>query len=116
LARFSDLLPGVHINCMGGHTVESREVPLELLRASTLIVEDLPTAIAEAGEVHANAITLGQLVQGDSGPLRAVRTIFSSTGHAFLDVITTAHLLRELERGGREGRRRSRYDGDKQDD
>ncbi|WNG17584.1 ornithine cyclodeaminase family protein [Cystobacter fuscus] len=102
LASFSDLSPTVHINCMGGHTVDAREVPHALLRASTLIVEDLPTAIAEAGEVHAHAIPLGQLVQKESGPLRAVRTIFSSTGHAFLDVITTAHLLREL--GGARGK------------
>lgn len=100
LASFSDLSPTVHINCMGGHTVDSREVPLELLRTSTLIVEDLATAVAEAGVVHADAIPLGQLVKKERGPLRAGRTIFSSTGHAFLDVITTAHLLRELERGG----------------
>jgi ornithine cyclodeaminase/alanine dehydrogenase-like protein (mu-crystallin family) len=100
LASFSDLSPTVHINCMGGHTVESREVPLELLRTSTLIVEDLAIAVAEAGEVHANAIPLGQLVRKERGPLRACRTIFSSTGHAFLDVITTVHLLRELEGSG----------------
>jgi ornithine cyclodeaminase len=104
LASFSDLSPTVHMNCMGGHTVESREVPLELLRTSTLIVEDLETAVAEAGAVHASAISLGQLVRQESGPLRACRTIFSSTGHAFLDVITTAHLLRELEGSGERGK------------
>ena len=65
-----------------------------------LIVEDLAIAVAEAGAVHASAIPLGQLVKKESGPLRACRTIFSSTGHAFLDVITTAHLLRALEGSG----------------
>ncbi|RKH62020.1 ornithine cyclodeaminase family protein [Corallococcus aberystwythensis] len=97
LGSFEGLSPGVHINCMGGHTVEAREVPLDLLRSSTVIVEDLPTALAEAGPVHASAITLGQLVRRDSGPLRTGRTVFSSTGHAFLDVLTVAHVLRELE-------------------
>lgn len=97
LGRFSDLSPTVHLNCMGGHTTEAREVPLELLRTSTLIVEDLATAVAEAGPVHASALSLGQLVRTAREPLRAGRTVFSSTGHAFLDVITTAHLLRELE-------------------
>ncbi|GMU10327.1 ornithine cyclodeaminase family protein [Corallococcus caeni] len=97
LGSFEGLSPSVHINCMGGHTVEAREVPLELLRTSTVIVEDLATALAEAGPVHASAITLGQLVRRDSGPLRAGRTVFSSTGHAFLDVLTVAHVLRELE-------------------
>ncbi|RKH61393.1 ornithine cyclodeaminase family protein [Corallococcus llansteffanensis] len=97
LGRFADLSPTVHINCMGGHTTETREVPLELLRTSTLIVEDLATAVAEAGPVHASALSLGQLVRTGRESLRAGRTVFSSTGHAFLDVITTAHLLRELE-------------------
>ena len=97
LGRFADLSPTVHLNCMGGHTAEAREVPLELLRTSTLIVEDLATAVAEAGPVHASALSLGQLVRTEREALRAGRTVFSSTGHAFLDVITTAHLLRELE-------------------
>lgn len=100
LASFSVLSPGVHINCMGGHTTASRELPLALLRSSTLIVEHVPTAIAEAGPVHAGAISLGELVQQDPVALRTRRTVFSSTGHAFLDVITTAHLLRELDAGG----------------
>jgi len=100
LARFSGLRPDVHINCMGGHAVESREVPVELLRTSTLIVEDVVTAVAEAGAVHAGALSLGQLVERERGPLQACRTIFSSTGHAFLDVITTAHLLRRLQGQG----------------
>lgn len=100
LGSFADLAPGVHINCMGGHTTETRELPIELLRSSTLIVEHVPTAIAEAGPVHADALSLGELVKRDAATLRASRTIFSSTGHAFLDLITTAHLLRELEAAG----------------
>jgi ornithine cyclodeaminase/alanine dehydrogenase-like protein (mu-crystallin family) len=100
LASFSALSPGVHINCMGGHTTVSRELPHEVLRSATLIVEHVPTAVAEAGPVHAGALSLGELVNQDPDALRARRTVFSSTGHAFLDVITTAHLLRALEPGG----------------
>lgn len=100
LASFAALSPGVHINCMGGHTPTSRELPLELLRSSTLVVEHVPTAVAEAGPVHAGALALGALVAQDRAALRARRTVFSSTGHASLDVITTAHLLRALEAGG----------------
>jgi ornithine cyclodeaminase/alanine dehydrogenase-like protein (mu-crystallin family) len=94
LGGFEDLVPGVHVNCMGGHTVEEREVPHALLRSSTIIVEDLATALAEAGPLHANALSLGELVRRDSASLREGRTVFSSTGHAFLDVLTVAHLLR----------------------
>jgi ornithine cyclodeaminase len=99
IGGFAALAPDVHVNCMGGHALESRELPLEVLRSSTLVVEDVPTAVREAGPVHAGAISLGELVARDVTPLRAGRTVFSSTGHAFLDLIATAHLLRDLPAG-----------------
>lgn len=81
-----------HVNCMGSHTPTSREVGRELLTASTLVVEDRATAVAEAGELHRDALELEDvLAAGDS--LRAERTIFSSTGHAFLDLVTAAHVV-----------------------
>ncbi len=83
----------VHVNCMGSHTPTSREVGGDLLAASTLVVEDRATAIAEAGEVHRTALELEDvLAAGDS--LRVERTIFSSTGHAFLDLVAAAHVVR----------------------
>lgn len=94
LGAFPQLAPHVHINCMGGHTPASRELPRELLQTSTLIVEHRPTAIAEAGPLHATALELADLFAAPD--LQRTRTIFSSTGHAALDVLTTAHLLREL--------------------
>jgi ornithine cyclodeaminase/alanine dehydrogenase-like protein (mu-crystallin family) len=87
-----------HVNCMGSHTPESREVGRELLAASTLVVEDRATAVAEAGEVHRDALELEDvLAAGDS--LRTERTIFSSTGHAFLDLVTAAHVVNGRARG-----------------
>ncbi|MEV6238201.1 hypothetical protein [Lentzea sp. NPDC051838] len=89
LAGFS--LPA-HVNCMGSHTPASREVSLEQLSASTLVVEDRATAVAEAGEIHRHALELEDvLAAGDA--LRSERTIFSSTGHAFLDLVTAAHVV-----------------------
>lgn len=91
-------LPGhVHINCMGGHTTESRELSAELLGASVVIVEDLATAIAEAGESHAAAMELDALIAPGTVGLAQQRTVFASTGCAYLDLITCAHLI------GREG-------------
>lgn len=89
-ARLSDHL---HINCMGGHTTESRELSAELLRTSVVIVEDLPTAIAEAGESHAAAIDLNALTAPGAAGLAQQRTVFASTGCAYLDLITCAHLM-----------------------
>lgn len=82
----------VHVNCMGAHTTESRELPVELLRSSVVIVEDLRTAIAEAGESHSAAVELGALLTAAASGFGGRRTIFASTGCAYLDLITCAYL------------------------
>jgi ornithine cyclodeaminase/alanine dehydrogenase-like protein (mu-crystallin family) len=97
LGEFANLTPAVHINCMGGHTEQSRELPRSILESSLLIVEHLPTAIAEAGELHRAALELDSLARTTPAILRQRRTVFSSTGHASLDLMTTAHVLRRLQ-------------------
>jgi ornithine cyclodeaminase/alanine dehydrogenase-like protein (mu-crystallin family) len=83
----------VHINCVGAHTVASRELSAELLRTSVLIVEDRRTAVAEAGPVHEAAVELDVLFTPAADGFAALRTVFSSTGCAYLDLITCAHLV-----------------------
>ncbi|RON72687.1 hypothetical protein BK671_01335 [Pseudomonas fluorescens] len=95
IARFDSLRKGVHINCMGAHTQEQREIPRHILEGSTLIVENRETACAEAGEWHRNAFEIPSLLNADS--LLENTTIFSSTGHAFYDLVTTSYLLRKLQ-------------------
>ncbi|WP_406280780.1 ornithine cyclodeaminase family protein [Embleya sp. NBC_00896] len=89
----ADLPDHVHINCMGAHTPQSRELPRSLLAAGTLIVESVETAVAEAGEIHRAALDLEALETGDHTRLDGRTTVFSSTGHASLDLITCAHLV-----------------------
>lgn len=79
----------VHVNSMGAHTTDSREVSRELLESSVVFVEDRPTAIAEAGALHAAAHELDEL---DLPGLGQRRTVFSSIGCAWLDLLTCAHL------------------------
>jgi ornithine cyclodeaminase/alanine dehydrogenase-like protein (mu-crystallin family) len=88
----ADLPAHVHVNCMGAHTVESRELPADLLATSVVIVEDVGTAIAEAGMSHAGAIELAALTAPGTTDLAHRRTVFASTGCAYLDLITCAHL------------------------
>lgn len=97
----TELAEHVHINCMGAHTVDSRELPAELLRTSLLIVEDRRTALAEAGPLHAAAVELDQLETVATDDCRARRTVFSSTGCAYLDLITCACL--RIREDGRDG-------------
>ncbi|MCB5164176.1 ornithine cyclodeaminase family protein [Streptomyces bambusae] len=89
----TDLPAHVHINCMGAHTTESRELPADLLGTSLVIVEDLATAIAEAGASHSAAVELDALFGPGAARLAERRTVFASTGCAYLDLITCAHLI-----------------------
>jgi ornithine cyclodeaminase/alanine dehydrogenase-like protein (mu-crystallin family) len=93
----AELPAHVHINCMGAHTVESRELSAALLGTSVVIVEDLRTAIAEAGVSHAGAVELAALDGPGTTGLAGRRTIFASTGCAYLDLITCAHLASRAE-------------------
>lgn len=95
----ADSLKGklIHINCVGNHTSESREIPLSILQQSILIVEDLNTAISEAGGAHRNAIDIEYLVKQDTTIMQQQRTVFASTGHAFLDLVTVSYLLDKLK-------------------
>lgn len=77
---------------MGAHAERSRELPLSLLQNSTFVVEDRNTAVRESGEVHANALELGEL-EAHAATLRGRRTIFNFTGHISIDAYVTAALL-----------------------
>ncbi len=96
LCDYDNLKPGVHINCMGAHNPNSREVPKHVLNASLLIVEDIITAIEEAGELHRNAITVSQLHTIQQSNLQKEQTVFSSTGFALLDLITVDYIINNL--------------------
>lgn len=97
----AELAEHVHINCMGAHTVTSRELTADLLRHSLLIVEDLDTAVAEAGPLHRTAVELDFLLTPAADGFAARRTVFSSTGCAYLDLITCACL--RMREDGRDG-------------
>ena len=96
LDKFLSIQENVHINCMGAHTNCSREIPYEVLNCSQLIVEDIPTAIAEAGIVHANAYDIFQLSKLNIHNLQNCKTIFSSTGYAFLDLVTASFIIHQI--------------------
>jgi ornithine cyclodeaminase/alanine dehydrogenase-like protein (mu-crystallin family) len=88
----------LHVNCVGNHTTESRELPVDvLLNDSFVVVEDMPTALREAGPSHRYGVTIEQVVRRAAIPRPSQRTIFASTGHAYLDLITVAYLLDTLK-------------------
>ncbi|MEE9453252.1 MAG: hypothetical protein V3V13_02555 [Paracoccaceae bacterium] len=93
LDQFANTRADVHFNCMGAHDSAGRELPNSLIRNSTTIVEDINTALEEAGPAHINALDLQKLIKDKTRDFTAEKTVFSSTGHAYLDAITAAYLL-----------------------
>jgi len=86
----------IHINCMGAHTPNSGELSTQIIEHAEVIVEDLETAISEAGDLHKKAITLADLVAQDNHNINQKLSVFRSTGHALLDLLASLHVLKKL--------------------
>lgn len=85
-----------HINCIGGHNSDSREVTKAILGAATLLVEDRATAVQEAGLEHNQALDLCSDPSVFNDTLKSKLTLFSSTGHSSLDLLASWHVLEQL--------------------
>lgn len=77
-----------HLNLMGAHTERDRELSHQDISQCNIIVEDVETAVIEAGKVHEAAIEMGMKLKNQEQ-----RSVFSSTGHAFYDLVTSHYLL-----------------------
>ena len=93
LVRDAAFADHVRINCMGSHTVESRELDLREFSNPYLIVENKDTAINEAGDIHCTAIEIEEMLNANNKEMQSGLTIFSSVGDAYLDLLTVEHLI-----------------------
>ncbi|MEV6978309.1 ornithine cyclodeaminase family protein [Kitasatospora sp. NPDC093806] len=106
LVRAEWVTPGAHLNVIGGTHEDSIEVEPALLATAYNVVEDGPTAVAEAGEVRAalaaglieekDLHALGDLCRGaapavPAGPDRRT-TVFRCVGMAIEDTAAAAAL------------------------
>ena len=102
------LRPGVHINAIGAYTRTMREFDGVAMRRAHVIVDHLPAAQAEAGDVliaqaegaiDADHVvgSLGQLLAGEiAGRTTPDQiTLFKSVGLAMQDAVTAAWIYRE---------------------
>ena len=92
--------PGAVVVAVGSHEPDAREVDGALAGAAHVVVEDVPTALRENGNV-VRAIGEGVLAPGDLVPMREVVTgrsgltagrpvLFTSTGMAWEDLVVAA--------------------------
>lgn len=95
-----DLQPGTHINAVGAYTPEMQEISPETVRRSTVVVDAVEAALAEAGDLikplrdglierHHISRELGMIATG-TAPARSSKeevTLFKSVGNAVQDVV-----------------------------
>lgn len=88
--------PSVHVNAVGAFTPEMVEIPPELVRRWTVIVDDRAAAAAEAGDLLQAGVepdaTVGDLLAGRFTPTQRP-TLFKSVGIASQDVAAARRAL-----------------------
>jgi ornithine cyclodeaminase len=85
----ADLVDGAAVVAVGSHEPDARELPSELMRRATVVVESREAAMREAGDVIQagveDLVTLAELVRGRAvgpGP-----RVFKSVGMAWEDAV-----------------------------
>lgn len=109
----ADVAPGAHINAIGSYKPHVREIPGETVLRALVVVDHLPAALAEAGDLlvpmqagligkdHIRA-ELGEIVAGlKQGRQSADQiTLFKSVGVAVQDLAAASLVLANAERLG----------------
>ena len=94
LFGLGDLPERVHVNAIGAYRRTMQELPVELLTAAMVVVDQVEAALEESGEIHraveeagldpAALVELGAALL-DTGRERAARTVFKSVGLGIQD-------------------------------
>lgn len=106
------LSPGAHLSGVGSFTLEQRELDAGSVARATIFIDDLESALTEAGELVA-AEREGLTRREDWTPLGAVAlgrapgrthaeqlTLFKSVGHALQDVTAAARIVATAQAQG----------------
>jgi ornithine cyclodeaminase/alanine dehydrogenase-like protein (mu-crystallin family) len=107
------LKPGAHINGVGSHSVDARELDTEAIVRATVVVDTVDAALAEAGDlldpIKEGAITadhihaeLGDIITGKKPGRTSDQeiTLFKSQGIAIQDVATAQLVYRKAKERG----------------
>ncbi len=85
---------------VGSHEPHRRELPADLMGRATVVVEDVPTALREAGDVvqavaegaldDSALVSIADLVNGRAVVSEGAPTVFKSVGMAWQDLVTAS--------------------------
>lgn len=92
-----DVMPGVHINAVGGHTLTTREVSAALIAQAKIVVEQREATFKESCE--RNVIELGRVLVSheDRRNTPSQITLFASVGTAMQDVAIAAAVWKQAK-------------------
>ena len=95
----ADLAPRAHVNAIGAHLPDHREVAADAVASSFVVVDDAEAARREAGDLIMAGVDdsvfdndLARLVRGEVSPPADGRTLFKSVGFGLADLLV-AQLL-----------------------
>ena len=108
-----ELKPGVHINAIGSHHADRRELGTDVMRSARVVVDQRSSCLAEAGDLaipieegafdasHIHA-ELGELVAGRAEGRQSdtETTVFRAVGNAVQDLVTACGVLKKAEEQG----------------
>lgn len=106
VVSLDDLAPGVHVNAVGAHRPDRREVTADAVAASRILVGTRDSTLTEKGDLllaereeawHRDAI-VGDLHEAASGAVTVrtadeQRTLFASVGHAYEDLVVACAIV-----------------------
>lgn len=98
--------PGTLVIALGSHSAERHELEIDLLGRANVIVEDVETALREAGEVALaidagllsadDLITVRDVVRGTAEIDRSKPTVFKTVGMSWQDLIVAAEVYNRV--------------------
>jgi len=108
-----DLIPGVHVNGVGSHTADTRELDTRAVVRSKIVCDSVEACLAEAGDllipIKEGALKesgihggLAEVISGRVAGRRSADeiTLYKSVGLAFQDAVTALRAYEEAKRQG----------------
>ena len=94
--HYNDIKPDAHINAIGSHTRNMREIAVDVFKQAIIVVDQKEAALSEAGEIiHAiessvidpdSLLEIGFLLNDTSPSFKDHLTVFKSVGLAIQDI------------------------------